>query len=97
MSGNLTTDIRYLLVTQMALLIALLTCNVNVTHRGRVHVILDELAEASDDVFESAARDEEVVIVFGVEECAQCGENYCADVQIPDSWSALDYLSNKCY
>ena len=97
MSGYLSADIRYLLVTQMTLLVPFLTRNIDITNWWRVQVILDQLPEASDYVFESAARNEEVILVFGVEEGAQRGQNYRADVEVPDCWSALYYLSDRFY
>ena len=97
MSGYLSADIRYLLVTQMTLLVPFLTRNIDITNWWRIQVILDQLPETSDNVFESAARNEEVVLVFGVKEGAQRGQNYRANVEVPDCGPALYYLSDRFY
>lgn len=71
MSCYLPADVCDLLMTQVALLVPFLPGYINVTHRGCVEVVLDELTEAPDDVFEGATRHKEVVLMFGVEQSSQ--------------------------
>ena len=97
MSGYLSADICYLLVTQMTLLVPFLTRNIDITNWWRVQVILDQLPETSDYVFESAACNKEVVLVFGVKEGAQRGQNYRANVEVPYCGSALYHLNDRFY
>ena len=89
MPRYLSTDVCNLLVTQVALFITLLACYINVTDRWCVEVILDQLSETFDDMFESAACNKEMVLVFGMEESAQRRQHYRANVQIPNRRSAL--------
>lgn len=71
MPRYLPTDIGNLLVTQMALFVTLLTGYIDVTDWRRVEIILDQLSETFNDVFESTACDKKMVLVFRVKECAQ--------------------------
>lgn len=97
MSGDLTTDVGDMLMTQVALLVPFLASYVDVTHRWSVQIILDELSKTPDYVFEGAAGDKEVCFVFWVEEGPQGWQDYGAGVKIPDGWPTLYHLAVKYY